>query len=176
MPRRVAAHSSISSLVCTSCTMNKVGSLCGLAGRLEILKISGIVQRPLICPQRKKKDSTWAHNYPLNIYIHTEHELARILPIIAAAERSIVERSGSEIAVSDTLAHEIPSSGVFPEGVKRVVTVNAYERSTEARAACRPPVLHITVWSAQSVDSILRRQPPFSIDELKRIFHDNMHD
>ena len=55
---------------------------------------------------RKKKDSTWAHNYPLNIYVHTEKELTRLLPIIAAAERAISERSGPEVVVPDTLIRQ----------------------------------------------------------------------
>ena len=85
---------------------------------------------------RKKIDSSWAHNYPLNIYVHTEPDLRQLLPIIEASERMMLGDPEPDVSVPDTLAHEIPFSGVFPEGAKKEVTINAYERSSAARAAC----------------------------------------
>lgn len=168
---------------------------------------------------RKKKDSSWARNYPLNIYVHTDPDLVQLLPIITAAERSLMERRGQEVAVPDTLAHEVPSFGVFPEGSKKTITVNAYERSAEARAACIAhfglvcsvcgfdfeetygnlgrgfihvhhlvpiasvagdyevnPIDHLRPVCPNCHEMLHRRQPPLSIDELKRILHDNADD
>jgi len=85
---------------------------------------------------RKKKDSTWAHNFPLNIRVRTEGELQQLLPIIDSAERSIVARGEPDIAFPDTLAQELRPSDSFPEGAKKSITINAYERSPDARAAC----------------------------------------
>jgi predicted HNH restriction endonuclease len=159
---------------------------------------------------RKQRESTWARAFPVSIYVQDDRDLQRLLPIMLRASENVRDKAAGPIARDETIALEFVPSDTFPEGGKKTVTLNAYERSWDARSKCVAHrgtrcsvcnfsfeeeygpqgrgyihVHHLIPLSLIGADYLVdpltdlipvcpnchemlhRRQPPFTIDELK---------
>lgn len=85
---------------------------------------------------RAKRESTWARAFPLNMYIREPDDIHRLMPIMLRSAGALRGLSVKRRIDDDTIAHEIEAPDAFPEGGRRTVVLNAYERSPSARAAC----------------------------------------
>ena len=90
----------------------------------------------LSCVIRRGFDNSWAKRWPARIFIANENDL-RGLPSIIATAANKLRPGGTQVdAAVEYDAQELLAPETYPEGGRRTVIVNAYERSAGARAAC----------------------------------------
>ncbi|MCC6262119.1 MAG: HNH endonuclease [Bryobacterales bacterium] len=70
------------------------------------------------------------------MYIRNNDDIHRLMPIMLRSAGALRGLSDKRQIDDDSIAHEIQAPDAFPEGGRRTVVLNAYERSPSARAAC----------------------------------------
>jgi len=107
-----------------------------------------VAKSGLIGTPRKKISGSWARRFPLTIELESHGDIKKLAEILrfaiganekalAGKTRKTLERVKSKNAYQyEALADELTEPDRFPEGGRKAIIVNAYERSGKARSAC----------------------------------------
>jgi predicted HNH restriction endonuclease len=87
---------------------------------------SFVAKSGLIGTPRKKISGSWARRFPLTIELESHEDIKKAAEVLRFANADQYE----------PLADELPEPDLFPEGGRRTVIINGYERSVSARNAC----------------------------------------
>jgi hypothetical protein len=161
---------------------------------------------------RKSVEDRWAKRFPMPIKVFRDADVDAVKHLLWYAVARIATADSGIAYRGLRFAQEVPAPSLYPEGPKRTILVNAYERNPSARLACISyfgarcsvcdfdfgqeygligegfiHVHHIVPLSSVGPDykidpkqdlrpvcpncheMLHRRQPPYSIEELKQI-------
>jgi hypothetical protein len=78
----------------------------------------------------------FAARYPLPIKLQTNADVEKAIEVLVFSHSFIGSKNSRKVDSADSLAHELDEEILFPEGGRRTISINAYERSPAARRAC----------------------------------------
>jgi predicted HNH restriction endonuclease len=85
---------------------------------------------------RNNVDDSWANRHPIKIEVLRAADVDAVRPLLLHAVSQIATANLPTAYRGLRFAQETPPQSSYPEGSKRAIIVNAYERNTLARLAC----------------------------------------